>query len=132
LSSGINWRNNQKEARKTIDGPANAAFNSAQEFSRHDLLLRFHNLPNVPCGAICSVRARQGLTTRCGSLMENAKMDLYFMCPAVEKFWTWSTHRASRRRNLKRWRRLPDVLQGEEKADTYEAGKVYMSLPFGY
>ncbi|HZF00603.1 MAG TPA: hypothetical protein VE344_01785, partial [Methylomirabilota bacterium] len=66
----------EKEARKTLT-TANAAFNSAQDFRRHDLLLRFHNLPNVPLWSdLFQSSAPRDLHNALRSLMEMQKVDI--------------------------------------------------------
>lgn len=121
-------RQSDKEARKTL-ATANAVVRYSQDLRRNDLLLRFHNLPNVPLwNQMFQSGAPRDLHNTLRSLMEMQKVDIVFYAsnrgkildavndPAVppSEFETAASPA------------LKLALNGDEKADTVRvAGKLY-------
>lgn len=71
-------RQADKEARRTLTS-ANAVIRYSQAFRRNDLLLRFHNLPNVPLwNQLFQSGAPRDLHNTLRSLMEMQRVDIVF------------------------------------------------------
>jgi signal transduction histidine kinase len=121
-------RQADKEARQTLN-TANAVIRYSQAYRRNDLLLRFHNLPNVPLwNQLFQSGAPRDLHNTLRSLMEMQRVDIVFymsgrgkildvvnnpMVPPLE-FEDAAAPVAQH------------ALRGEEKVDTVSvAGKLY-------
>src|SRR5207248_1164245 len=71
-------RQADKEARKTL-ATANAVIRYSQDFRRNDLLLRFHNLPNVSLwNQVFQSGAPRDLHNTLRNLMEMQRVDIVF------------------------------------------------------
>jgi len=74
-----------RDTRRTL-ATANAAFRYAQDFRRHDLLMRFHNLPNVPLwNQVFQSGAPRDLHNTLRNLMEMQKVDIVFYASSKGK-----------------------------------------------
>jgi signal transduction histidine kinase/CheY-like chemotaxis protein len=134
LVKGQFTRQTDREARRTL-ATADAAFRYAQDFRRNDLLMRFHNLPNVPLwNQVFQSGAPRDLHNTLRNLMEMQKVDIVYYVSGRGKILDVVNNPG-----------IPPVefedatvaavrpaLNGEEKVDTVRvAGKLYdvVTLP---
>src|SRR5258706_2322632 len=124
----------EKEARKTL-ATANAVIRYSQDFRRNDLLLRFHNLPNVPLwNRVFQSGAPRDLHNTMRDLMEMQKVDIVFYASNRGKILDAVNNPAVPASEFEDAAApvLQLALRGDEKVDTVRvAGKLYdvVALP---
>ncbi|HXF10216.1 MAG TPA: HAMP domain-containing protein, partial [Desulfuromonadaceae bacterium] len=121
-------RQADKEARRTLTS-ANAVIRYSQAYRRNDLLLRFHNLPNVPLwNQLFQSGAPRDLHNTLRSLMEMQRVDIVFYMSGRGKVLDAVNNPMVPPQEFED-AAAPVVqvaLRGEEKADTVTvAGKLY-------
>jgi len=123
-----------REANRTM-ATANAAFRFAQDFRRNDLLMRFHNLPNVPLwNQLFQSGAPRDLHNTLRNLMEMQKVDVVFYVSSKGKILDVVNNPGIPPSEFEEAAALAvkPALNGEEKVDTVQvAGKLYdvIALP---
>lgn len=121
-------RQSQNEARAALS-TASAAFHYAQDLRRNDLLMRFHNLPNVPLwNDLFQSGAPRDLHNSLRSLMEMQKVDIVFYVSDRGKTLDAVSNPGIPTSDFEdaAARAVLPALRGEEKADTVQvAGKLY-------
>jgi len=123
-----------KEARQTL-ATADAALRYSQDFRRNDLLLRFHNLPNVPLwNQLFQSGAPRDLHNTLRSLMEAQKVDIVFYASSRGKVLDVVNYPSVSPTDFQEAAApaLELALRGDEKVDTVRVGgKLYdvVALP---
>ena len=114
-----------RDARRTL-ATADAAFRYAQDFRRHDLLMRFHNLPNVPLwNQVFQSGAPRDLHNTLRNLMEMQKVDIVFYVSSKGKILDVVNNPGIPASDFEEAASLAvkPALNGNEKADTVRVGE---------